>query len=96
MPWTSLRLLHTRVSSLLSILALLMLAEPVLATAAGPETPNPMCPHLDTWNQKGIKGPNRIDNLIVRFPAGLAPQRGGTCSVMVRRTVATGSVHTHS
>jgi hypothetical protein len=42
-----------------------------------------MCPHLDTWNPKGIKGPNRIDNIIVRFPAGLASQRGGTCSVMV-------------
>jgi hypothetical protein len=42
-----------------------------------------MCPHLDTWNPKGIKGPNRVDNIIVRFPAGLASQRGGTCSVMV-------------
>jgi hypothetical protein len=42
-----------------------------------------MCPHLDTWNSKGIKGPNRVDNIIVRFPAGLASQRGGTCSVMV-------------
>jgi hypothetical protein len=42
-----------------------------------------MCPHLDTWNPRGIKGPNRIDHLIVRFPAGLASQRGGTCSVMV-------------
>jgi hypothetical protein len=42
-----------------------------------------MCPHLDTWNSKGIKGPNRVDNLIVRFPAGSASQRGGTCSVLV-------------
>ena len=42
-----------------------------------------MCPHLDAWNPGGIKGPNRIDNLIVRFPAGLASQRGGTCSILV-------------
>ena len=63
-------------------LALATLA-PALAAAQGPATPNPMCPHLDTWNPKGIKGPNRIDSLIVRFPAGLASQRGGSCSVMV-------------
>ena len=63
-------------------LALATLA-PVPAAAQGPATPNPMCPHLDTWNPKGVKGPNRIDSLIVRFPAGLASQRGGTCSVMV-------------
>lgn len=56
---------------------------PALVGAQGPATPNPMCPHLDTWNPKGIKGPNRIDNIIIRFPAGLASQRGGTCSVMV-------------
>jgi hypothetical protein len=42
-----------------------------------------MCPHLDTWNPRGIKGPNRIDHLIVRFPAGFATQRGGSCSIMV-------------
>jgi hypothetical protein len=48
-----------------------------------PAAPNPMGPHLDTWNPRGIKGPNRIDHLIVSFPAGLASQRGGTCSVMV-------------
>src|SRR5688572_8821427 len=42
-----------------------------------------MCPHLDTWDPRGIKGPNRVDHLIVRFPAGLASQRGGTCSIMV-------------
>jgi hypothetical protein len=56
---------------------------PALAAAQSPASPNPMCPHLDTWNPKGIKGPNRIDTLIVRFPAGIASQRGGTCSVMV-------------
>jgi hypothetical protein len=50
---------------------------------AGPATPNPMCPHLDTWNPRGIKGPNRIDMLIVRFPAGSASQRGGSCSILV-------------
>src|SRR5262245_13468925 len=70
-------------SRLLSALALLLVSSLALAAAAGPETPNPMCPHLDTWNPRGIKGPNRIDNLIVQFPAGLATQRGGTCSVMV-------------
>src|SRR5262245_39170723 len=64
------------------MLVLALLAGPGAATS-GPATPNPMCPHLDTWNPKGIKGPNRIDMLIVRFPAGLATQRGGTCSVMV-------------
>ena len=42
-----------------------------------------MCPHLDTWNRQGIKGPNRTDSLIVRFPAGSASQRGGTCSILV-------------
>ena len=51
--------------------------------SAGPATPNPMCPHLDTWNPRGIKGPNRIDMLIVRFPAGSASQRGGSCSILV-------------
>jgi hypothetical protein len=66
----------------LSILVLALLAVSV-PTAAGPATPNPIGPHLDTWNPKGIKGPNRVDTLIVRFPAGFATQRGGTCSVMV-------------
>jgi hypothetical protein len=51
--------------------------------SAGPATPNPMCPHLDTWNPRGIKGPNRIDMLIVKFPAGSASQRGGSCSILV-------------
>ena len=42
-----------------------------------------MCPHLDTWNRRGIKGPNRVDMVIVKFPAGSASQRGGSCSVLV-------------
>ena len=71
-----------KLRALLAVLVLIYLAAPSAATA-GPGTPNPMCPHLDTWNPKGIKGPNRIDNLIVRFPAGSASQRGGTCSVLV-------------
>src|SRR5262245_37066300 len=83
LPRTGVWGLAARVSPPVLILGLVALTGPILATAAGPETPNPMCPHLDTWNPKGIKGPNRIDNLIVRFPAGLASQRGGTCSVMV-------------
>lgn len=62
-------------------LGLMLLA--AAPAVAGPATPNPMCPHLDTWNPQGIKGPNRIDNLIVRFPAGSASQRGGTCSILV-------------
>ena len=66
----------------LSILTLALLAAPALAPA-GPATPNPMCPHLDTWNPRGIKGPNRIDMLIVKFPAGSASQRGGSCSILV-------------
>jgi len=66
----------------LSILTLALLAAPGLAPA-GPATPNPMCPHLDTWNPRGIKGPNRIDMLIVKFPAGSASQRGGSCSILV-------------
>jgi hypothetical protein len=66
----------------LSILVLALLAAPVPAPA-GPATPNPMCPHLDTWNPRSIKGPNRIDMLIVRFPAGSASQRGGSCSILV-------------
>jgi hypothetical protein len=70
-----------RGAAVLPFLALTLLAGPVLAQ--GPATPNPMCPHLDTWNPKGIKGPNRIDNLIVRFPAGSASQRGGSCSILV-------------
>jgi hypothetical protein len=82
-PRISTGLFASRVSRLLSTLALLLLGSSVLAPAAGPATPNPMCPHLDTWNPRGIKGPNRIDNLIVRFPVSLATQRGGTCSVMV-------------
>ena len=65
-----------------SILAVAFLAAPALAPA-GPATPNPMCPHLDTWNPRGIKGPNRVDMLIVKFPAGSASQRGGSCSVLV-------------
>ena len=65
-----------------SILALALVAAPALAPA-GPATPNPMCPHLDTWNPRGIKGPNRMDMLIVKFPAGNASQRGGSCSVLV-------------
>ena len=65
-----------------SILALALLAAPALAPA-GPATPNPMCPHLDTWNPRRIKGPNRVDMLIVKFPAGSASQRGGSCSVLV-------------
>jgi len=64
-------------------LLLVALAAAPGAARAGPATPNPMCPTLDTWNAEGIKGPNRIDHLIVRFPAGIASQRGGTCSVMV-------------
>jgi hypothetical protein len=71
-----------KLRALLAVLVLIYLAAPSAATA-GPATPNPMCPHLDTWNPKGIKGPNRVDNLIVRFPAGSASQRGGTCSVLV-------------
>jgi hypothetical protein len=71
-----------KLRALLAVLVLIYLAAPSAATA-GPATPNPMCPHLDTWNSKGIKGPNRVDNLIVRFPAGSASQRGGTCSVLV-------------
>jgi hypothetical protein len=65
-----------------SILALAFLAASALAPA-GPATPNPMCPHLDTWNPRGIRGPNRVDMLIVKFPAGSASQRGGSCSVLV-------------
>jgi hypothetical protein len=65
-----------------SILALTLVAGPALAPA-GPATPNPMCPHLDTWNPRGIKGPNRVDMLIVKFPAGSASQRGGSCSILV-------------
>jgi hypothetical protein len=68
-------------SVVLSILAVALAAAPALA--AGPATPNPMCPHLDTWNSRGIKGPNRIDMLIVKFPAGSASQRGGSCSILV-------------
>jgi hypothetical protein len=68
--------------ALLTGITLAALAATVEAqTRAG--APNPMCPHLDTWNPGGVKGPNRIDHLIVRFPAGLASQRGGSCSVMV-------------
>jgi hypothetical protein len=48
-----------------------------------PGAPNPMCPHLDTWNARGIKGPNKVDHIIVTFPAGSASQRGGTCSIIV-------------
>jgi hypothetical protein len=70
------------VSAALAIFLLTLLASPALV-ASGPATPSPVCPQLDTWNPQGIKGPNRIDHLIVRFPAGLASQRGGTCSVMV-------------
>ena len=55
---------------------------PAVAAAQGPAAPNPMCPHLDTWNQRGVKGPNR-STPHRPFPAGLASQRGGTCSVMV-------------
>jgi hypothetical protein len=65
-----------------SILGLALLAAPALAPA-GPATPSPMCPHLDTWNPRGIKGPNRVDMLIVKFPAGSASQRGGSCSILV-------------
>lgn len=72
---------QTRIGGL-SILGLALLAAPVVAPA-GPATPNPMCPHLDAWNPKGIKGPNRVDMLIVRFPAGSASQRGGSCSILV-------------
>jgi hypothetical protein len=71
-----------RASAALLVLLLTLLASSAPA-ASGPATPNPMCPRLDTWNPQGIKGPNRIDHLIVRFPAGHASQRGGTCSVMV-------------
>jgi hypothetical protein len=66
----------------LSTLVLGMLATSALALA-GPATPNPMCPHLDTWNPRGIKGPNRVDMVIVKFPAGNASQRGGSCSILV-------------
>src|SRR5262249_45100939 len=66
----------------LSLLLLTLLSAPVVALA-GPATPNPICPHLDTWNPKGIKGPNRIDMVIVKFPAGSASQRGGSCSILV-------------
>jgi hypothetical protein len=66
----------------LSLLALALVAAPVVASA-GPATPNPMCPHLDTWNPRGIKGPNRVDMVIVKFPAGNASQRGGSCSILV-------------
>ena len=61
---------------------LALLSAPALAPA-GPATPNPMCPHLDTWNPKGVKGPNKVDMLIVKFPAGSASQRGGSCSILV-------------
>jgi hypothetical protein len=70
----------------LSILVLGMLATPAPApvvASAGPATPNPICPHLDTWNPRGIKGPNRVDMVIVKFPAGNASQRGGSCSILV-------------
>jgi hypothetical protein len=66
----------------LPILALALVAA-APALAAGPATPNPMCPHLDTWNPRGIKGPNRVDMVIVKFPAGSASQRGGSCSILV-------------
>lgn len=69
-------------TGLLAGLALGALLESAYAQSR-PGAPNPMCPHLDTWNPRGIKGPNRIDHLIVHFPAGLATQRGGSCSVMV-------------
>jgi hypothetical protein len=73
-----------RAYALATLAALTLVALTAAAEAQSrPGTPNPMCPHLDTWNPRGIKGPNRIDHLIVRFPAGLASQRGGTCSVMV-------------
>jgi hypothetical protein len=70
-----------KVISVPPVLALMLLA--AAPAVAGPATPNPMCPHLDTWNRQGIKGPNRTDSLIVRFPAGSASQRGGTCSILV-------------
>ena len=63
-------------------LALLSLAAAAEAQSR-PGAPNPMCPHLDTWNARGIKGPNRVDHVIVTFPAGSASQRGGTCSIIV-------------
>ena len=66
----------------LSVVALALVTAPAIASA-GPATPNPMCPHLDTWNPKGIKGPNKVDMLIVKFPAGSASQRGGSCSILV-------------
>jgi hypothetical protein len=71
-----------RGAALLAGLALAIVAAAAEAQTR-PGAPNPMCPHLDTWNPKGIKGPNRIDHVIVRFPAGLASQRGGSCSIMV-------------
>jgi hypothetical protein len=71
-----------RVAAAVSGLALTLLAA-AAEPQSGPGAPNPMCPHLDTWNPRGIKGPNRIDSLIVRFPAGNASQRGGTCSILV-------------
>jgi hypothetical protein len=76
------RRLAGRAWAALATLTLVGLAA-VAEAQSRPGTPNPMCPHLDTWNPRGIKGPNRIDHLIVRFPAGLASQRGGTCSIMV-------------
>jgi hypothetical protein len=66
----------------LATLGLALLTAPAVAPA-GPATPNPMCPHLDTWNPRGIKGPNRIDNIVVQFPAGSASQRGGSCSILI-------------
>jgi hypothetical protein len=76
-----------RVAAALSVLALTLLAAAAEAQS-GPGAPNPMCPHLDTWNPRGVKGPNRIDSLIVRFPAGSASQRGGTCSILVDASYA--------
>jgi hypothetical protein len=68
--------------AVVALVTLTVLAAPA-AAQPGPATPNPMCPHLDTWNPRGIKGPNGVDHRIVRYPAGVASQRGGTCSVLV-------------
>jgi hypothetical protein len=72
---------------LLAGLALAVLTSPA---AAQPRSgaPNSMCPHLDTWNPRGIPGPNGIDHVVVTFPAGSASQRGGTCSISVDASYA--------
>jgi hypothetical protein len=68
-------------------------SRPGLARLAAP---SPLCPHLDTWNRQGVRGPNGVDALVVRFPAGLASQRGGSCTIMVEASYTRDRERTYS